>query len=524
MPVLSLRSDIASLWILALVIVVLVLAAMFRKAIQKRLEIGGVRVSRGDTSVEIEPAPQSNTDVSPSLSPPPQDEDRQALDPGMDVTDDTVIEADGEESKSTWLDVLNLLGTGELEGALGAFRELQSEVSNEDEKLRNEVVFAFWRLTRAHDTKAVSDLEKFAEDNRVKSLALRFLAFRKREAGIYDEALALYDQSREAATNEEDRAAATIGGARTLMHLDRRDEAVRRLMEAVSGASTDGEREDYFVEIAEIFKKGGEWLNRALALEKAIEMAPESAARRFDAGYAYSQADREDLALIHYAGTLELNPDDTTARNNIGVAYENLDMPIKAVESYRRASDAGETLASANLGNRFLNAGFVKEARAILEPSVSVPEAHPNVATNLASTIRRAEQEDEREEKVQSEAIQDRDFLRRYADAYLVARDSPDLSGTWSGNGSQLAIVQQGASFVASFKTGEKEARYEGTITNRALEIVYSVEEWNVLRQPSVKEFVTKGSGRGFVDGDCITISVQEGSTRRTERFERLSE
>ena len=102
------------------------------------------------------------------------------------------------------------------------------------------------------------------------------------------------------------------------------------------------------------------------ALEVALETEPNNAARQFDAAFAYSQAGREDLALMHYKAALEADSDHRPAINNLGVAYERLGLRMKAVTEYKRAADLGESLGKANLGLSFLNAGFRAEGEEIL--------------------------------------------------------------------------------------------------------------------------------------------------------------
>jgi hypothetical protein len=187
-------------------------------------------------------------------------------------------------------------------------------------------------------------------------------------------------------------------------------------------------------------------------------------------------------------------------------------MPSKSVESYRRASDAGNTLASANLGNRLLNAGFVDEARELLDAAMKEPEPHANVSSHLASIESTTTAENERETEILADAQREREFLRRYATARLVAGETPDLSGDWLRNDTRVTMVQTGRTFTASFTEGDTPARFEGQIVNRAIEVEYFVEGYKPLTTGSSleKEYVRKGSGLGFVsqEGSAIDLVI----------------
>ena len=55
------------------------------------------------------------------------------------------------------------------------------------------------------------------------------------------------------------------------------------------------------------------------------------------------------------------------ALNNLGVQYETLKMPGKCVESYYKSADHKETLAMANLAQKYLDQGFVNNAKELID-------------------------------------------------------------------------------------------------------------------------------------------------------------
>jgi tetratricopeptide (TPR) repeat protein len=535
-PVSSLLTDIASLWILALVVVVAVLAWLFRDGIRKRLDEGGVTVERGDTRVEISPttpAIDKAEAVPPSdEAPPPHVEASAVHEPEVpsepreeaDATENDDEADDPEPQGLTYDQVFDLLREGAIDDARRIFDELTEEENTDEEaRLRNDVIFAYWRYSFTKAPAAAEELRALADDERVRSLALRLLAFEEREAGLFDRALTTYQEAVGAATRPDDEMEATIGAARCLDSLDQTSAAIDMLTQAVSKAPTDAGKLRVFTVVAAIYRERGDWLMRALALEKALEASVNTALRRFEIGYAYAQADRDDMALLHYSAAVALDPDYAMAHNNIGVAYDALDMPTKAVRSFQRAKDQGETLSAANLGSRLLNAGFVDEAREILNEAMGTSKPHQNVATNLAALDRRAAADGENLDSVLSDAQRERDFLRQYATCRFTDAPLPDVAGNWTSDGKQVEIVQDDASFAAAFEVNDKPARYEGELMNRSCEITYLVEEFDVFTTPMTKDFKKKGTGRGYIDDEGhMILAIEEGSTRRTQRLARV--
>ena len=96
-------------------------------------------------------------------------------------------------------------------------------------------------------------------------------------------------------------------------------------------------------------------------LERSVELAPSRIDKRFSLAYQHSQLGNNDVALFHY---LRIPSQDRSAVawNNLGVAFDALNMPGKAVDAYRKSEDMSETLAMSNLGYKLLSAGFVTEA------------------------------------------------------------------------------------------------------------------------------------------------------------------
>jgi hypothetical protein len=291
-------------------IVVLVLGWVYRKPIQGRIEQGGVKLRRGGTSVEIQSTPESTQPPASKAtageeSAPGEEDGASPPDDSSVLLEQTEREAPGEVADEdgrspSFTDVVKLLKDGQAEEARRAFRELEDVRGAADEttRQRQDVLFAYWWYEFGRDPRAVSELKTLAEDERVRSLALRLIGTTKRDAGLFEEALAILEEAVDAAQTDLDKAEATIATAKCLSAMDRKSEAVERLTGAVV-AAPDVHKRSLFDALADIYRDAGDWLLRAMALEKKLEVAPNDAPLRFAIGYAYAQAERNDLALLH---------------------------------------------------------------------------------------------------------------------------------------------------------------------------------------------------------------------------------
>lgn len=140
-------------------------------------------------------------------------------------------------------------------------------------------------------------------------------------------------------------------------------------------------------------------------LEAYLILKPYDMDIRFKCAYEYSEISQHSLALYHYLLHIKTAKEaDQTVNNNLGVLYSNNGMPIKAMKSYKDASEHGHTLASSNVASQYLSIGLVDEAKKLLR---SVVVEHPNgdyderIDSVLGSISRDSTKENETEAKLQ---------------------------------------------------------------------------------------------------------------------------
>ena len=83
-------------------------------------------------------------------------------------------------------------------------------------------------------------------------------------------------------------------------------------------------------------------------MERMVDIKPDDNDRRFALAYKYGELNRDRQALFHYRVLSKQRPTETIW-NNSAVAEANLNLPAKAVRSYRESVKLGGTLAMSNL-------------------------------------------------------------------------------------------------------------------------------------------------------------------------------
>lgn len=183
------------------------------------------------------------------------------------------------------------------------------------------------------------------------------------------------------------------------------------------------------------------------AMERFLEEMPDDHSKRFDLAYAYGEAGLNDMSLFHYQ-RIPYGARWDSVWNNLGVAYENLKLPVKSIASYQKAKELGSTLAMSNMAYRFMNAGFLEQARAICEEAVQTPEHHKNVDTALAKVKEVGDAEAESEAKVISSAQSISEFHREVG-AALIAQPMNDFDEEWIYEGERLKVILNQGKFSA---------------------------------------------------------------------------
>lgn len=247
------------------------------------------------------------------------------------------------------------------------------------------------------------------------------------------------------------------------------------------------------IDIAEV-RNDGE--TQIAAMERLLELTPDDHERRFKLAYRYSQTERPELSTYHYLRIPVANRGGTEW-DNLGVAFDGLSMPIRSVAAYRESRALGETLAMSNLSGKFLEAGFIDEAKALLVSAIEFTDHHRNVDKNMVRVKDAVDEENKKEEAAIKKAKPLSDFYRQLGKS-LALPQALDLSGQWKSPDCMLTVSVNGDALSA---TGTFELANNGLLS---LAIADSPFGFGTIRPP--RRFVVNYKGK--VRGRCVMGTI----------------
>lgn len=177
-------------------------------------------------------------------------------------------------------------------------------------------------------------------------------------------------------------------------------------------------------------------------LERMVELNPADTETRFALAFKYSELEMDRLAAFHYSKIPSFGRSGV-AWNNLGVSLDRLGLSISSVAAYREAEGKGESLAMSNIAMKLIEAGFLPEAKEILNKALVVENHHKNVDSGLASAKGAAESEEEKETKIFESAKSVSGFYRAFGHAFVKPLGNR-VSGRWNIPSGHVDLVSVG--------------------------------------------------------------------------------
>jgi hypothetical protein len=264
----------------------------------------------------------------------------------------------------------------------------------------------------------------------------------------------------------------------------RNDDVARRLWEKVrSAAESDGDP-----------------VLAAVAKEKSTSYTANSADAQFASGYLYGEIPGitfSPATVHHYQQALSYETDRLYANNNMAIQLAANEMPITAIARYEADASKGDTLAMANLAQRYLLAGFAKEADELLRKAEQSDDPDARVALIRSQLNDAKALEAERFQSLIEDGQRQTEFTRRYADAWIARPTALEL-GAWA-DGRDLSISGDGEPVIKiAWRDAGRDQWYEFKQHGNAL--------LGVRRKESYWGTDKVSDAYGFIRDDMIQI------------------
>ena len=316
------------------------------------------------------------------------------------------------KKQPTFWAILESFNQNEYQKAQQLFEELQVLTSDETERQINVINYTSYKFKFgfADAMKSLIELNKIG----LSKEALAHYHFKLGECYFsgnnYSQAMEEFQTSLNIAFSSEK--VKKIWESKYL--LGAKEEAYKFLISKISEQNDPRAKSELFVTLSHHFEKEDDKIRKALALEKALELIPNHEGWLFDAGYTYSEAGIERLAVHHYLKR-EATSRDKATLNNLGVAFSRLGLKINSVKYYKRSLEEGETLAASNLAHLYLDVGFVDEAEECLNNAITKSEVHNNVWSTKNQIENKKEEEGNFIKKIKTDNVNQILFLRNFA-------------------------------------------------------------------------------------------------------------
>ena len=512
-------SAVAELWKLAACIATVWICYMFRASISQFLQNLRKIRSRG-TEIDLTPSPPPSktpeTDVAAA--------ERALPDVSQQESPSKVVNGD-----AVFAQLVHAVYQRDNDRAEELFTQWTEQEPNNTP--HNEVVYYRLLCQFQGDSHAVDKLNAFRRDGTYKDehpQILDTLAKFYESVDQYNKALDLYEEARLSSETPRSKIAAAIEQSRIIAITQTPEASLRGLQDLLREVTDDECFAIVYHQIAETFRLMGSDLMRCVALEKVLQYRPTDAAVRFETAYAQSAARLPYLALKNYELELRLNPQNADARNNYAVELEKLGFSVKSVEEYSKARAEGNTLAAANLANRYIQQGLVRDAREILKGAQTTDEYHENVDHSLANLHKLENEENERRGRTHEWVPVYQKFLQRFADARVFPGDNVwRFAGSWTtGNGDAVVITQDDKGFVAEWGNAGSRRKLQGVQTNNGADVkLYAEMAGSLLFQGGETRYGAPQDAFGYVgsEGDVIEILSYGEDTPQHWLFKRVT-
>lgn len=283
---------------------------------------------------------------------------------------------------SLWHEANVFMEEGRFDSAYDAFIRYAGSPENGDRRIEM-VSFGLYLLWSKGWSPAFGKLKNLCDENPSISDASLWLGTVCLESERYEQAVACFRNCKNVAIGL-DRIFAIEKLSRSLERGGHPAEAMKELRTAVEENFDPPEMARLYAEIGNLLlrQRKDEPQFAIACFEKALALDPHQKDLRFELAFEHGALIPTEEVFYQYR-QLFLQESHPAAANNAGVAAQTLKLPLASIDCYRRASEAGNSLAMANMAHRLIEVGFEVEARAQLEKARQLETVHENVDITL---------------------------------------------------------------------------------------------------------------------------------------------
>ena len=337
------------------------------------------------------------------------------------------------------------------------YREAQ-KIYNEEYKnyLQGDEIVEWWAVVlrfsiSCGDPDAFNELKVLADENKNNPKVIEQLGIAYQQIDEYPKTINIFSKARKLLdiNKKEDieRIIEFYEQESVCLVLDNEyEKAIKLLSNLLYRNCFEGHKAKILAGLANLAKRKKDIEKFLIYAEGSLNIDPTNTDLRFDLAYRYSKKGEDKMSLLHYKKLINTTK-SPGGLNNLGVQYNILKLPAKSVNSFIKSAENKETLAMANIAQRYLNEGFVEDAKREIKKAYELSgegvEVHGNIgiAKNRIEEI--LEKEKEKEKVILNKAEDERKFRVKYSEAFYCDIDlgKEKFDGVWSSSWGDIKII-----------------------------------------------------------------------------------
>ena len=363
--------------------------------------------------------------------------------------DDKKNSTDSKSSEKSGIDaMMSAFMESDFRRADDAYKDTIAELKDYNERRKIEATYLYFRYSMASDNNALVELSKLSSQDPPIAEVTFYLGMCYLNTKEYSMARKTFEEARNLA-NEVFGAQITSNIADCWSKEGDPNKGIDEVIAQIRQAQETNAKVQLYLSLGSLYQAIDSERMRSVALEKALELAPNATHSRFDAAYSESNAKFTALSARNYDTLLTLDPKDANALNNLGVECGRTNLQFKSIDYYRKAEREGSTLAMANLAQALMQAGFHEEAAEKLSEARQMEYPHENVALVHADLERKRQEEEEAWAKLLKIGTRQQRFLREFAQASIDLPAANPFLGTWEIAGGHVSHVHRNGNQIS---------------------------------------------------------------------------
>jgi hypothetical protein len=510
----ELLTAIGSLWQISLILLIFVLAIMFRVQIKQAFDKRSLTIKKGDFEIKtelIEEATDKNLKQLSTSASTEQNTDSLEKISKYDIVDNKTNEKN--EEKPYLIKMIQANDENQLDDI---FLEANSKEIDKLEKLNNEAIYLYLKF-RFGSTVAISRLEKLCIENKSVSIANKlynFLGICYKESLRYEDASNKFKIAADSCTDTVEYSQYKVDEYECKMKFSKVEDIISEVIKTIKDTTNEKALFNYYVFLSKLYKENKKTILSYGASEKALSFIANDKDTLFQIAYdLLDDVNFVDVGLLHYLNLIKYDSNNKSALNNIGVAYNTLGIKGEAISYYHKAILLKNSLAASNLCIELINKGFYEEAESLIKKA-TVDGFYDNDMIKANNYLIKAkENEREEQKKIKETAIEKQKFIIDYVNAYYSDLNvKPSIAGTWSSEGNKVVEINQVENNIVLNWGSLYKYKAEGILINSACELKILKAEYDY----SKSESIYKDNGYGYlIFGEKIKLLMfYEGNNK----------